>query len=229
MSKQVSCEIVKDLLPLYYDNVCSDDSKRMIEEHLAVCNNCKMELDKIQSDFTLPTEEIRKNRNDGNAIKKISSFWNHSITKSFIKGGIISALLISLIVLGYLGLFHWNIANVPTDMVEIKNVSELADGKIVYYAEINDGFRLDRLKYHMDKEGNFYITPLRPIIKQEAQSLSTLEKGYDFIDIKEQEEVRNKEIKTIYYGTPKEHILIWKKGMDLPKASEELEKMFDFK
>ena len=33
MSK-VSCEIVKDMLPLYYDNVCSDDSKRMVEEHL---------------------------------------------------------------------------------------------------------------------------------------------------------------------------------------------------
>ena len=33
MSK-VSCEIIKDILPLYYDNVCSDDSKRMVEEHL---------------------------------------------------------------------------------------------------------------------------------------------------------------------------------------------------
>lgn len=111
---------------------------------------------------------------------------------------------------------------------EIKNVSELADSKIVYYAEINDGYSLNRIKYDMDKEGNFYITPLRPIIKQEAQPLNGLEKRYDFIDIKEQELVRGKEIKKIYYGTPKDKILIWEKGMDLPKASEEIENMFHF-
>ena len=80
----------------------------------------------------------------------------------------------------------------------------------------------------MDKEGNFYITPLRPMIKQEAQPLNVLEKGYDFIDIKEQEIVRGEEIKTIYYGTPKDKILIWEKGMELPKASEEIENMFHF-
>ncbi|PUB11130.1 zf-HC2 domain-containing protein [Paenisporosarcina sp. OV554] len=227
MSK-VSCEIVKDMLPLYYDNVCSDDSKRMVEEHLVECDSCKMELDRIQADFKLPKEEIERNNNDGNVIKNISSFWNRSRAKSFIKGGIISALLLSLITLGYFGLFHWHITNVPIDVVEIKDVSEMSDGKIVYYSEINDGYSLNRLKYDMDKEGNFYITPLRPMIKQKAQSLNVLEKGYEFIDIKEQEIFRGEEIKTINYGTPKEKILIWKKGMELPKASEEIENMFDF-
>lgn len=228
MSNKVSCEIIQDMLPLYYDDVCSDDSKRMVEEHLVGCHSCKIELDRLKADFKLPKEEIETIRNDSNVIKNISSFWNRSRIKSFMKGIIISALLFSLIILGYFGLFHWHVTNVSTDVVEIKNVSELADGKIVYYAEINDGYSLNRLKYDMDKEGNFYITPLRPIIKQEAQSLNGLEKGYDFIDIKEQEKVRGKVIKTIYYGTPKDKILIWEKGMDLPKASEEIENMFHF-
>lgn len=228
MSK-VSCEIVKDLLPLYYDNVCSGDSKRMVEEHLVECDSCKMELDSIQADLKLPKEEIERNKNDGNVIKNISSFWNRSRAKSFIKGGIISALFISLIILGYFGLFHWNITSVPTDVVEIKNISEMADGKIVYYAEINDGYSLNSLKYDMDEEGNLYIIPLRPIIKQEAvQPLGILEKGYDIIDIKDQEIVRGEGIKALYYGSPKDNILIWKKGMDLPKASEEIENMFHF-
>ncbi|WP_374964144.1 zf-HC2 domain-containing protein [Lysinibacillus sp. RS5] len=227
MSK-VSCEIVKDLLPLYYDNVCSSDSKRMIEEHLVECDSCKMELDRIQDDIKLPKKEIDKNVNDRNVVKNISTFWNRSRAKSFIKGGIISALFITLIILGYFGLFQWNITSVSTDVVEIKNISEMADGKIVYYAEINDGYSLNRLKYDMDNEGNFYITPLRPIIKQEVQQVTVLEKGYDFIDIKDQELVRGKEIKKIYYGTPKDKILIWEKGMDLPKSSEEIENMFHF-
>lgn len=228
MSNKVSCEIIKDMLPLYYDDVCSDESKRMVEEHLVGCHSCKNELDRLKADFKLPKEEIETIRNDSNVIKNISSFWNQSRIKSFIKGIIISALLFSLIILGYFGLFNWQIISVSTDLVEIKNVSELADSKIVYYAEINDGYSLNRIKYDMDKEGNFYITPLRPIIKQEAQPLNGLEKRYDFIDIKEQELVRGKEIKKIYYGTPKDKILIWEKGMDLPKASEEIENMFHF-
>ena len=32
MSK-ISCDIIQDMLPLYYDEVCSADSRKMIEEH----------------------------------------------------------------------------------------------------------------------------------------------------------------------------------------------------
>ena len=73
MSK-VSCEIIKDMLPLYYDNVCSDDSKRMVEEHLIECDNCKMELEKIQDEVHITRKKIIENRNDGNVIKSISTF-----------------------------------------------------------------------------------------------------------------------------------------------------------
>ena len=28
------CDIIKDLLPLYADDVCSDESKKAVDEHL---------------------------------------------------------------------------------------------------------------------------------------------------------------------------------------------------
>ncbi|MBP3953656.1 zf-HC2 domain-containing protein [Bacillus suaedae] len=228
MSK-VSCEIIKDLLPLYYDSVCSDDSKRMVEEHLSKCNNCKMELERIQDEIHIPKIDNIENRKDSNVIKNISASWKRLRLKSFIKGGIISALLITTIILGYAGLFNWNITSVDTDVVEISDISQMEDGKIFYYAQINDGYSLNSLKYDMDNEGNFYITPLRPIlVREKSQPPYALEKGYDFIDIKEQELVRGKEIKTIYYGTPKDKILIWKKGMELPETSAEAKKNFGF-
>lgn len=228
MSK-ISCDIVKDMLPLYHDSVCINDSKKMVEEHLSECDSCKSELDRIRDDIKMPKKEIEKNKIDGKAIKNISMLWKRSRVKSFIIGGIISALLISFIILGYFLLFNWHITNVPIDVVEIKNVSELADGKIVYHAELTVGLSLNRIKYDMDEDGNFYLTPLRPIIKKKAQLPSSLVKGYDFFDIKRQEINRNgAEIKALYYGTPKDNILIWKKGMDLPKASEEIENMFQF-
>ena len=227
MSK-ISCEVIQDMLPLYYDNVCSNDSKKMVEEHLSYCDNCKMELEKIQDEVHIPEKKIIENRNDGNVIKKISTAWKRVRLKAFIKGGLISTLLMSIIILGYVGLFKWEITSVATDVVGIRDISQMEDGKIVYYAEINDGYSLNRIKYDMDKEGNFYITPLRPIVKKEAEPPYALEKGYDFIDIKEQEEYRGIEVKTIYYGTPKDKVLIWEKGMELPKTSEEVEKSLGF-
>jgi hypothetical protein len=228
MNNKVSCEIIKDMLPLYYDEVCSGDSKKMVEEHLSKCNNCKMELENIKDEIHIPKNNMIENRTDSNVIKNISTSWKRLRLKSFIKGGIISALLLTVIILGYIGLFKWEITSVATDVVEIRDISEMEDGKIVYYAEINDGYSLNKIKYDLDREGNLYITPLRPIIKKEAEPPYALEKGYDFIDIKEQEIFRGKDIKTIYYGTPKDKILIWEKGMELPKASEEVEKYFGF-
>jgi hypothetical protein len=228
MSNKVSCEIIKDMLPLYYDEVCSGDSKKMVEEHLSQCNNCKKELENIKDEIHIPKNNMIENRTDSNVIKNISTSWKRLRLKSFIKGGIISALLLTVIILGYIGLFKWEITSVATDVVEIRDISEMEDGKIVYYAEINDGYSLNKIKYDLDREGNLYITPLRPIIKKEAEPPYALEKGYDFIDIKEQEIFRGKDIRTIYYGTPKDKILIWEKGMELPKASEEVEKYFGF-
>ena len=40
MSKK-SCELIKDLLPLYVDDVCSEESRKMVTEHLASCGNCR--------------------------------------------------------------------------------------------------------------------------------------------------------------------------------------------
>jgi len=45
-----NCEIIKDLLPLYKDEVVSASSIEMIEEHLKTCANCKAELDKLQGE-----------------------------------------------------------------------------------------------------------------------------------------------------------------------------------
>ena len=41
---KISCEIIRDLLPLYHDGVCSNESKQMIEEHLSNCEKCRTEL-----------------------------------------------------------------------------------------------------------------------------------------------------------------------------------------
>jgi len=43
------CETVRDLIPLYHDNVCSDSSRKIVEEHLEECGLCKSEMEKIDN------------------------------------------------------------------------------------------------------------------------------------------------------------------------------------
>lgn len=54
MERELACEIVKDLLPLYVDGLVSDVSKKSIENHLEHCTECN----KIYHDmaFHLETE-----------------------------------------------------------------------------------------------------------------------------------------------------------------------------
>lgn len=36
----MNCKIIQDLLPLYCDRVCSEESAQLVEEHLADCGDC---------------------------------------------------------------------------------------------------------------------------------------------------------------------------------------------
>lgn len=42
------CDVVRDLLPLYVDGVCSEGSRALIEEHLAGCEACAAMLEKLR-------------------------------------------------------------------------------------------------------------------------------------------------------------------------------------
>ena len=42
------CEVIRDLLPLYVDEVCSGTSRELIEEHLQDCPECSAILEKIR-------------------------------------------------------------------------------------------------------------------------------------------------------------------------------------
>lgn len=46
--KKLSCDVVQDLLPLYVDGVCSADSRRLVDTHLADCDACRRVLADLQ-------------------------------------------------------------------------------------------------------------------------------------------------------------------------------------
>ena len=37
---KIPCKIIEDLLPMYIDQVCSNETKEIIENHLKQCDKC---------------------------------------------------------------------------------------------------------------------------------------------------------------------------------------------
>ncbi|NLY21569.1 MAG: zf-HC2 domain-containing protein [Tissierellia bacterium] len=51
-----NCNIVKDLLPLYAENLLSDDSKKYVRDHLEDCDDCKEELEKMECIYAIEND-----------------------------------------------------------------------------------------------------------------------------------------------------------------------------
>ncbi len=97
MSKQ--CKIIEDLLPLYHDGVCSEESKQLVEEHLSQCEECSNLLDKIDGEIVSPTKD-----EEWKLLEGISKAVRKGRKKAFIAG--ISITLAAVLLL-FAGLSTW--------------------------------------------------------------------------------------------------------------------------
>lgn len=52
---KVTCDIVSDLLQSYIDDVCSEDSRRVVEEHICFCEKCNKKLQDMKNPIECPT------------------------------------------------------------------------------------------------------------------------------------------------------------------------------
>ncbi len=55
-----SCDMIKDILSLYCDNVCSEDSRAAVEEHLKECEACRGELNMLRETKYTENLEMEK-------------------------------------------------------------------------------------------------------------------------------------------------------------------------
>lgn len=46
---KVHCDVIQDLLPLYIDQACSEESRKLVEEHLSECGDCMKMLEMMKN------------------------------------------------------------------------------------------------------------------------------------------------------------------------------------
>ena len=56
----MKCEIIRDLIPLYLDKVCSEDSRKLVEEHLAECSECRKYMKELETELEAVKQKKRR-------------------------------------------------------------------------------------------------------------------------------------------------------------------------
>lgn len=84
----MKCEVILDLIPLYVDDCCSEESKKMVEDHIAVCSECKCVMQNMKK-----TQESIVPAMPAAGYQRISS-WKASVLQSV-------SLMISFLVLAF--------------------------------------------------------------------------------------------------------------------------------
>ena len=84
----ITCNVVRDLLPLYVDDVLSDDSRKVVDDHISDCTECRDLYLKMRNPVV---DNDTERYSDGQeALKKIR--------RSIIKKRIITALITAVCV-----------------------------------------------------------------------------------------------------------------------------------
>ena len=94
---EISCNAVRDLLPLYVDGVVSEETRQEIINHLSKCPECHAEYEQLQKELTLPANPDLHSES-AHALKSIK----HTIVKKKIMIAAASVLVtLSLVIAGY--------------------------------------------------------------------------------------------------------------------------------
>lgn len=89
------CNIIKDLLPLYHDEVCSRESKDAVENHMKECESCRKYYQEINASDIVEdvTYEAEREKKKSKILKKVK------------RGLIITGILIAIGILAVVALF----------------------------------------------------------------------------------------------------------------------------
>lgn len=122
---KVSCNIIKDLLPLYAEDMVSEESKNLVDEHLCECDACTKELGALKKAPKVPVEV------DTGSLKRVGD----TIRRRRIIA--VMTVLLFMVTLGMSCVMLLDAKIYLTAEQAVKSVEQRESGDIVIY--LNDG------------------------------------------------------------------------------------------
>lgn len=241
---QTSCNVIRDLLVLYEDDVCSEDSRKLIEEHIATCEECRHIYEQTKKgipEITLDNQDAIEKKEELLFAESAKKFARNITYRNLLLAGIVIFVLL-------LGDYFWTehiknyINTVPSEDVTVTELYRLESGDIyctLKAAHPFNGIYSGGIKVPKEKQWKNYdkgwhelrfqypmpLTPTDELVfyKDTATFIFPLEeKGISPWGEKEPYHYTCTSIK--YTGKDKEDSLtIWKEGQDIPPAPAEME------
>lgn len=120
-----SCNLIRDLIPLYCDEICSEESKEVVETHMEECEDCRDFYDAMKQ-TTLVQESIEDSSYEDQQIasmKKIKKKWKKKNiafgTVGIIIGTVIAGLAVKFLMMaGLIGILMWDSARSEVKVYE---------------------------------------------------------------------------------------------------------------
>lgn len=226
----VPCSLIEDLLPLYYDEACSQESRTWVEEHLQKCAACRRKLADLREEMEHPKEDQTELLSLHAALRVLI----RRKRKIFLKGAFLTILIV-LVMASPMWLTLTKNQPVPAEDIEIDQVCQLSDGGIVFHLYVDDGKVLENIDFEVN-HNCLYLTPKHSILEEKRREDKGFCNTYFAIYLLgEQEHIPQEErvafsgictdIEALYIGVPGDAVPIWKKGTPIPKASRAMEKM----
>ncbi|MEB2280515.1 zf-HC2 domain-containing protein [Lysinibacillus xylanilyticus] len=142
--KEIKCTIIQDFLPLYVDDVVSEDTKELVEQHLQTCQACQKEYQQMTQTLYVPIE------NKATLFEKINKKWNRK-KMILIGSSILTTLLLCLAVFSYV-FYYEKMIPYSNDLFEIE---EQEDQTLVatYFGKSHAGTHMTHpMKVEIDGE-----------------------------------------------------------------------------
>lgn len=111
---KLPCYLVRDLLPLYKDEVCDPQTAADLKEHLAGCESCRAALAALAAEPAARAVEAEKQRADAVALRLL----RRRLVVRWIAIALAAAVLTLALLLGYRGWAGGQIRDIPADAIE---------------------------------------------------------------------------------------------------------------
>lgn len=218
---KIPCEMVRDLLPLYHDGVCSEVSNTLVEAHLQECGDCREVLAEIEAEIQVPKLETEK----AEPLVSIKLNWEKQTRRAklkYIGAGVVAFILCITL---WWGLTQWCIVPLKAEDYIVTEAVQMKNGTI--YVGFTVMYEKAEPEMDITEDGVLYEMYRHPVLAKRRNQIPRNSAGIYF----KPDDLTwfdGETFSAYCLGHPesKESRLIWKVGMELPPASERTEEEY---
>ena len=112
---KLPCKIVEDMLPIYYDGVCSEESAMLIEEHLKIGTQCSRLLTDLHTEIEISEKPV----DDLKPLVRIQKKWKKS-KRVYLRTGICVTLAVLVLVMTvFSGIWYFSLGKYWYQLTEV--------------------------------------------------------------------------------------------------------------